>query len=382
MRIYTIHWKDSKLTRKVDLTFFDPTILLITSIVIFFAITSFTMLYSAANGDYSPWALKQGITFIIFTFVMLLLRFVKITTLYSLSYYIYGLCILSLIIAELIGYTTMGAQRWLRIGIINIQPSEIAKLGVILALSRYFHACIYTDIKKVSFLIIPTIIIFIPAILIFKQPNLGTTLIIIMISITIYFASGVNKWLFIIPGIAVISSLPLAWNFLHDYQKKRILTFLNPEDDLLGAGYNIAQSKIAIGAGGVFGKGFLKGSQNQLSFLPEKHTDFIFTLLTEEWGFIGFCIIMFMYIVLLFTCYRIGFNSLYHFGKMIAIGVATMIFLHVFINVGMISGLLPVVGTPIPLLSYGGSNLVSVLMGLGLILSVDKSSKNGMIRLY
>ncbi|CAK6548502.1 MAG: rod shape-determining protein RodA [Candidatus Midichloria mitochondrii] len=371
-----------KLTRKVSLALFDPTVLSIASIVVFFAVISSAMLYSAANGDYSPWALKQGITFTVFTFVMLLLRFIKITTLYGLSYYIYGLCILSLVIAELIGYTTMGAQRWLRIGIINVQPSEVAKLGVILALSRYFHARVYSDIRKINFLIVPTIIIFIPAILIFKQPNLGTTLIVIMISITIYFASGVNKWLFIIPGIAVVSSLPLAWNFLHDYQKKRILTFLNPEDDLLGAGYNIAQSKIAIGAGGLFGKGFLKGSQNQLSFLPEKHTDFIFTLLTEEWGFLGFCIIMVMYMALLFTCYRIAFNSLHHFGKMIAIGVGTMIFLHVFINVGMISGLLPVVGTPIPLLSYGGSNLVSVLMGLGLILSVDKSSKNSTIRLY
>ena len=370
-----------KLTRKEKKDFFDPTVLLIMFIVIFFAITSFVMLYSAANGDYNPWALKQGITFMIFILIMLAFRLVKISAVYDLAYYIYGLCVLSLSIAELIGYTTMGAQRWLRIGVLNIQPSEIAKLGVILALARYFHNCAYNDIKKIGFLILPTIIVFIPAILIFKQPNLGTTLIVIMIAAIIYLTSGVNKWVFIIPGLAILSSFPIVWNFLHDYQKKRILTFLNPEDDLLGAGYNIAQSKIAIGAGGLVGKGFLKGSQNQLSFLPEKHTDFIFTLLTEEWGFFGFSIVILMYMILLLVCYRVAFNSIHHFGKMIAIGIATMIFLHVFINVGMISGLLPVVGTPIPLLSYGGSNLASVLIGLGLVLSVDKSRKNGTIRL-
>ena len=371
----------NKLTRKEKRDFFDPTVLLVTSIVIFFAITSFAMLYSAANGDYNPWAFKQGITFIIFILMMLILRLVRISTIYNLAYYIYGICVLSLVIAELIGYTTMGAQRWLRIGVINVQPSEVAKLGVILALARYFHNCAYSDIKKINFLILPTIMVFIPAVLIFKQPNLGTTLIVIMIAAMIYFASGVNKWFFIIPGIGILGSLPVVWNFLHDYQKKRILTFLNPEDDLLGAGYNIAQSKIAIGAGGLFGKGFLKGSQNQLSFLPEKHTDFIFTLLNEEWGFFGFSIVMLMYIILLLVCYRVAFNSIHYFGKIATIGVATMIFLHVFINVGMISGLLPVVGTPIPLLSYGGSNLVSVLIGLGLVLSVDRSRKSGVMRL-
>jgi rod shape determining protein RodA len=176
-------------------------------------------------------------------------------------------------------------------------------------------------------------------------------------------------------------SLPIAWNFLHGYQKKRVLIFLNPEEDLLGAGYNIAQSKIAIGAGGLLGKGFVNGSQSQLSFLPEKHTDFIFTLLAEEWGFIGASFIIILYIILLLICYRVAFNCVHRFGKLIVIGVATMIFLHVFINIGMISGLLPVVGTPIPLLSYGGSNLAAVMFGLGLVLNIDKNTKQNLIKL-
>jgi len=364
------------LEQKKNFLIFDSTVLIIILITVFFSLISSTMLYSAANGNFNPWTLKQGIIFGLFIPLMLCLRFIKISTIYKASYYIYALCIMSLIVAELNGYTTMGAQRWIKIGYINVQPSEIAKLGIILALARYFHNRTHSEINKLHFLIIPTLIFFIPAILILKQPNLGTTLIIIMISMAIYFVSGVNKWVFILPGIGILLSIPIAWNFLHDYQKKRILTFLNPEDDLLGAGYNIAQSKIAIGAGGFFGKGFMNGSQNQLSFLPEKHTDFIFTLLTEEWGFLGFCLVMILYTVLLITCYRIAFNAVNHFGKMIVIGIATMIFLHIFINVGMISGLMPVVGTPIPLLSYGGSNLASVLIGLGLVLSVDHNTKN------
>lgn len=346
--------------------------LIILHVVCLFAFISCSMLFSAANGNMHPWAIKQLFSFIIMILIMLLIRAIDIRYIYRYAYHIYAMCLLSLVVADILGYTTMGAQRWIRIGSINLQPSEFAKIGVILALARYFHDGIYSNLHKPSSLLIILSIFMLPAIFILRQPNLGTTIIVVTISVCMCFCAGLNMWFFIAPAISMICVSPLVWRMLYDYQKKRIMTFLNPENDLLGAGYNIYQSKIAIGAGGFLGTGFMQGSQNQLSFLPEKHTDFILTLLAEEWGFAGCMLIFLLYIILLTVCYRIAFNSFHQFSRIIAIGVATMIFIHIFINVGMISGLLPVVGTPIPLLSYGGSNLAAILIGIGILLGIDR----------
>ena len=308
---------------------YDPTLFIVTLIILLFSAIGLVALYSAANGNIHPWAFKQMIYVIVFFFIMLWIRILNIKIIYDLSYTSYFIFLMLLIVAEVAGYQTMGAQRWIKVGAISIQPSEFMKIGIILVLAKYFQDSFYLNHNKIRFLIIPCLILLVPVLFILKQPNIGTALIITVIAVSIYFTSGINKLFFIIPGITLLLTAPFIWSFLHDYQKRRILTFLNPEDDLLGAGYNIAQSKIAIGSGGFAGKGLLYGTQSQLSFLPEKHTDFILTLIAEEWGFIGYIVIVLLYIALLIICYRAAFNSFNHFGRMIAIGVATMIFIHV-----------------------------------------------------
>ena len=232
-----------------------------------------------------------------------------------------------------------------------------------------------------QFLLIPLLVVMIPVLIILKQPNLGTSAIIILIAGAMFFVVGVQTWKFIAVIISCIASTPIIWNFLHDYQKKRVMTFLNPEDDVLGAGYNIMQSKIAIGSGGWNGKGLMQGTQVQLSFLPEKHTDFVFTILAEEYGFSGVILCLIIYLLLIYTIYFIALRVKNNYSKFICIGVASMLFFHVFINIGMVSGLLPVVGTPLPLLSYGRSNLVTTLIGIGLVLNADINRKLTQIKL-
>lgn len=357
--------------------------ILFIGIIIAFGLIDFLMLYSASNGNLEPWAIKQLYVFCVMMVGMLIIQTIDLRLIHALSYKFYLLCLILLIWAELAGYSAMGAQRWLKIGGITIQPSELAKLGVILALARYFHASFYMETRKIQYLILPTLILIAPILLIFKQPNLGTAIIITMIGASIFFASGVRQWLFITPIVAIVAAAPFIWHLLlHDYQKQRILTFLHPENDVLGAGYNIAQSKIAIGSGGIFGKGFMYGSQGQLNFLPEKHTDFIFPMIAEEWGFIGAITIIIMYFIMLAISYRVALNTTNQFGRLVTMGVSTMIFIHVFINIAMISGLLPVVGIPLPLLSYGGSNLAAIMMGLGLVLNVNMHKKEALSRRF
>ena len=349
--------------------------ILLCFIVIILITISWAILFSASGGDYEIWANKQLYAGIIALLLALCIALTPIQYLYYSSYYLLGLCIILLIVADFSGHTAMGAQRWIKVGLISIQPSEITKVGVIMALSRIFSSMSSEQIGISKSLIVPLLIVIIPVILILKQPNLGTSTIITLISGTIFFVAGVKLWKFALVIISVLISMPIIWNFMHDYQKRRVMIFLNPEQDLLGDGYNIMQSKIAIGSGGLYGKGLLKGSQVQLSFLPEKHTDFIFTILAEELGFYGVIVLLILYLMMLFIIYLIAIAAKNIYSKLLCVGVASLIFFHLFINLGMISGLLPVVGTPLSFLSYGRSNLITTIICIGLVLNADLQKK-------
>ncbi len=339
-------------------------------LIIFFI--GISTLYSASSGDFSPWANKQ-ITFFLFFFpIFLIIPLIHIKLWYNLSYFIYFAALSLLLYVEFMGHTAMGATRWIKILGINIQPSETMKIALVLALARYFYVKDLSQIKQNKHLIIPLLMIFVPAFLIFRQPDLGTSLMLIMIGVGILFLVGVQYWKFILCGVLVLSSIPIAWNYvIRDYQKKRVEIFLNPESDPLGHGYNITQSKIAIGSGGFLGKGYLKGTQSSLSFLPEKQTDFIFTMYTEEMGFIGGLFLIMLYFFLLFSIFSIAFKSRFTYNRIVAFGLGMMLFLHVFINIGMIMGLMPVVGVPLPFMSYGGTITVSFLIAFGFILNTE-----------
>ncbi len=334
------------------------------------AMLSVMMLYSAAGGNMQPWATAQIIRFALGFCIMMTMVVTPTKLLLQLAYPFYFLCIILLLVVEVSGHIGMGAQRWIDLGFLNLQPSELTKVAIIMALARYFHHAHPDIISSPKFLLIPILLIALPTILILNQPNLGTATILAVIGVIILFSAGVRWRYFIGSAILIAISTPIAWHFLHDYQKRRVLTFLDPEKDPLGAGYNIIQSVIAIGSGGLFGKGFLNGSQGQLDFLPEKETDFIFTMLAEEFGFAGCSFLLLLYILIIIFGYKIAFAAKNRFGYFIAIGMSSMLFLHLFINIGMNMGILPVVGVPLPLFSYGGSMMIAIMMGFGLMINI------------
>jgi rod shape determining protein RodA len=331
------------------------------------AVIGFAMMVSAANGHFSPWANRQLLRFAFAFVLMLAIAMVPISTLLRYAYVIYTICLLLLIAVEVLGFIGMGAKRWVDVGGVNIQPSELMKLAVILALARYFHSINLQDVSRLTHLIPPILLVLVPAAFILRQPNLGTATILMFVGAVLCFMAGVKARYFVIIIALGIAAAPVGWHFLHDYQKQRVMTFLHPEEDPLGSGYNIMQSMIAVGSGGLFGKGFLHGSQGQLDFLPEKHTDFIFTMLAEEFGFVGCFVVLALYMVLIGYGIAIALRSRHIFGSLLAIGVSAMLFIHIAINVMMVMGLIPVVGVPLPLLSYGGSIMISILMGFGLM---------------
>ena len=342
-------------------------ILLILSILIF--TIGLCLLYSAGGGSMDPWGSKQLIRFIIAIGIYMFVSLVSIKFWLGSSYYIYIFSLFLLILVNFYGNTGMGSQRWLNLGFFNLQPSELIKFSLVLALARYFHAE-----KNINFLtncknfMYSLFFIILPAYVVFLQPDLGSSLIIVIAGLTILFVVGLSIWFFI--GSAIIISIlaPLLWIFfLYDYQKDRVLTFLDPLRDPLGSGYHIIQSKIALGSGGLFGKGFLEGTQSHLNFLPEMQTDFIFTLLAEEFGILGTLTLLFLFIIIIFYSLIIGLICKSRFACFISIGVSINIFYYVFINTAMVSGLIPVVGVPLPLVSYGGTSMLCVMFGLGLV---------------
>lgn len=328
------------------------------------------MLYSAANGSWSPWALKQLMRFGVGLGVMIVFALIDIRIFMRYAYIFYFFTLLLLFVVEVGGHVGMGAQRWINFGFFKLQPSELMKIALVLALARYFHASSLQSIESVKGMIPPLLLALVPAALVIIQPDLGTGLMLIMTTTAIFFCVGVQIWKFAVLGLGAVIMAPIAWHFLHDYQKNRVLTFLNPERDPLGAGYHIIQSKIALGSGGVFGKGFLKGTQSHLNFLPEKHTDFIYTMLSEEFGMIGAVAVILINLCIIAYGYSFAFKSSSYFGKILAIGLTTNYFLYVFINTAMVLGLIPVVGIPLPLISYGGTVMLSIMASFGILLSV------------
>ena len=330
----------------------------------------FLVLYSAGYNQLSPWALKQIVNFLIFFPLMLCLSYVDLRIIFKYSYIFYFAILILLIGVTLFGHSAMGAKRWLSVGGIRLQPSEPAKIAMVLFLARYFHSLKAEDIGKIRYLIPAIIAIIIPALLIIKQPDLGTGVVLLAISGIIFFVSGVRLWKFGAVFAASVLSFPLIWTRLHDYQKKRIEVFLSPDQDPLGSGYNIIQSKIAIGSGGFWGKGLGEGTQSHLSFLPEHQTDFIFACLAEDLGFSGGAALIIIYSLIIYMSVSVAINAKNVFGKVLACGIISIFFCHICINIGMVSGLLPVVGIPLPLISYGGTMMGSILLGFGLILNV------------
>jgi len=336
------------------------------------ACLGFAMLYSAANGSWQPWAAKQAVRFAIGVVLMLGMAMVDLRfwLRYYAAYLFWLFAVLLLVWVDLHGRTGMGAQRWIDIGVLQLQPSEVMKVALVVALASYFHSMTPDEIGNPLRLIPPAALILVPAALVMKQPDLGTAMMLVLAGGAMFFLAGVRWWKFALVIAGGAGAAPIAWRFLRDYQKNRILNFINPENDPLGAGYHSLQSKIAIGSGGVFGKGFMQGSQAHLSFLPEKHTDFIFTMLAEEWGLMGGLLLLTLYTCVFVYGYAIAFRCRSQFGRLLALGITTNFFLYVFINTAMVMGLVPVVGVPLPLISYGGTAMLTVMFGFGLLMGV------------
>ena len=331
----------------------------------------FAMLYSAAHGSYEPWASRQMIRFGFGLALMLLICVIDIRVWFKYAYVAYFAALGLLGAVEVIGADAMGAQRWISLGVVQLQPAELMKIALVLALARYFHAATLADVGRLGHLIAPLLLVAAPAVLLLRQPDLGTAVMLLAAGAAIFFVAGVRLWMFGLAMVSVTAAIPIAWQFLHGYQKQRILSFFSPESDPLGAGYHVLQSKIALGSGGVFGKGFLEGTQSHLNFLPERQTDFIFTMLAEEFGLFGGLGLLALYVLLLIQGIGISLRSRNQFGRLLGMGITTTFFLYIFINAAMVMGVIPVVGVPLPLISYGGTAMLAVLIGFGLLLSID-----------
>ena len=325
-------------------------------------------LYSISNGDFNSWPLKHSQRFILGLIIFFLVIFFDLRVIFGYAYVIFFLSIISLVIIPFFGIEINGATRWINIAGISLQPSEFVKYTLILALAKYFHS-INNDSSFIKTLIIPLIITIVPVLLVITQPDLGTALIILLGGISLFWISGLNYKYFIVGVFSILCSLPVLWQYLKDYQKDRVLTFFNPERDPLGNGYHIMQSKIALGSGGIFGKGYMEGTQSHLNFLPEMQTDFIFTMLGEEFGFIGTLLLLLIYAALIMISIRLALKSRSLFSKYLSLGVCNVFFIYVFVNIGMVTGLLPVVGVPLPFISYGGSSMLAVMFGFGLLMN-------------
>jgi rod shape determining protein RodA len=350
---------------------FDWTLLaLVFSVCAIGIVNIYSTGFSASEGQI-PLYLKQIQWISLGLIFMMLIFFVDYRVIIKGAYVIYGISVALLVFVFLFGYAAHGSQRWLGGGGFALQPSELMKVVIIITLARYFDDHRSTESYKLKELLMPFLIVIAPFLLILKQPDLGTALILIIIFISIVFFIGVDWKSLIIVFAGGLISLPLIWHFLKDYQKERLLTFINPENDPLGAGYHIIQSMIAVGSGEIIGKGFLSGSQTQLKFLPEQQTDFIFSVFAEEWGFIGALVLIIMFMSIIFWGLKIALQARDSLGTIIAFGITALISWEVFINIGMVLGILPVVGIPLPFFSYGGSAMLSLMAAIGLLMNVS-----------
>ncbi|CAN5488340.1 rod shape-determining protein RodA [soil metagenome] len=335
------------------------------------------VLYSAAGGSFTPWALNQAARFCVFVGMALALSRLPVSTFSSLALPGYAALLLALILVELIGGVAGGSQRWINLGFMQLQPSEFMKPVIVLAVAQFYARLPVGELRRWSAIWPALVLIGFPAALVLIQPDLGTALMIVAGGITTMFLAGLPLRLFVGSGLALVAAVPIAFSFLHEYQQKRVLIFLDPESDPLGAGYHISQSKIAIGSGGIFGKGFLNGTQSHLDYLPEGHTDFVFATMAEEWGMMGGLFLILAFALLFRWGIRVALRAPDKFARLAAAGLTTTIFFYVAINMLMVMGLAPVVGIPLPFMSYGGSSMLTVMLCIGIILAIDRSSQQG-----
>ena len=331
-------------------------------------ISCFAM-YSTDGGEILYHTKNHALRFVVFFLMMIVISFINIKFWHSISYLVYTVTLLLLIWASLYGITASGSQRWINLYFINLQPSEIMKIAIIMCFAKYYHRAQIQSVNKITNIFIPIVVLIIPIFLVITQPDLGTSILIALSGIMVLWLAGINIKYFVFATLIFIISAPFIISFLKPYQKLRILSFFNPERDPLGAGYQIIQSKIAVGSGGLFGKGFLKGTQGYLEFLPEKHTDFIFTLYSEEFGFLGSLVLLILYALIIYRIVSIGMDSRSYFGKLFSYGFASSIFIYIAVNMSMVLGLLPIVGSPLPIMSYGGSSMLATMLGFGVVMS-------------
>ena len=331
-------------------------------------ISSFSM-YSTDGGELLYHSKSHILRFGVFFGMMIGLSFLNLRFWHSIGYLFYIAVLVFLIWASLYGVTASGSQRWVSLYFVNLQPSELMKIAIIICLAKLYHRSQFSSINNFVNLIIPVAILIVPIVLVVSQPDLGTAILIALTAFVVLWLVGINIKYFFYSALIFIVSIPFVISFLEPYQKIRILTFFNPDRDPLGSGYQIIQSKIAVGSGGLIGKGFLKGTQSYLEFLPEKHTDFIFTLFSEEHGFIGSVILLLIYAIMIFRILRIGSFCRSYFGKLFCYGYGSAIFIYVSVNMSMVLGLLPIVGSPLPIMSYGGSSMLATMIGFSVVMS-------------
>ena len=369
-------YQHNRLTTEINFfqKFRDLDFILLLCILLLGAISLGTM-YSTDSGEILFHTRSHFFKFVIFTTLMLIISFINIKFWFSVGYLTYIIIAGMLVYTINFGITASGSQRWIDLYFINIQPSELMKIFIILCLAKYFHRMRLQHVNSFYAVITSLIIIFVPMSLVIIQPDLGTSLLISISGISVLWFAGLNHKYFFYSFLISIISLPFVISFLKPYQKLRVLTFLNPDRDPLGAGYQIIQSKIAVGSGGLWGKGFLKGTQSYLEFLPEKHTDFIFTLFSEEFGFFGSIILLFVYAIIIYRVIKIGSISRSYFAKLFCYSFGTSIFIYIVINMSMVLGLLPIVGSPLPIMSYGGSSMMATMIGFGIVMSAGVHSR-------
>ena len=336
---------------------------------------SLTTMYSTDGGKVLFHTKSHFTKLVVFTAMMLIISFINIKYWFAIGYLSYLVVIGLLFATYLFGITSSGSQRWINLYFINLQPSELMKIFIILCLAKYFHRMKIENVNSLYTILTSLIIIILPMGLVIVQPDLGTSLLIGISGIAVLWFAGINHKYFIYTMLGFVISLPFIIAFLKPYQKLRVLSFLNPDRDPLGAGYQIIQSKIAVGSGGIFGKGFLKGTQSYLEFLPEKHTDFIFTLFSEEFGFIGSAFLLIIYAIIIYRIVAIGASSRSYFAKIFCYSFGAAIFVFITINMSMVLGLLPIVGSPLPIMSYGGSSMLATMIGFGIVMSAKVHSQ-------
>ena len=343
--------------------------------ILLLGVISVFSLYSTDGGQILFYSKSHFLKFLFFFPMMIILSFVDIKYWHYFAYLFYAIVLIFLIWTSIYGVRASGSQRWINLYFINLQPSELMKIAIIACLAKYYHRAGLEKVNNFQYVFTALLILILPIMLVISQPDLGTSILIASSGLVVVWLAGLNIKYFLYSFISLLISLPFAISFLKPYQKLRILTFIEPDRDPLGAGYQIIQSKIAVGSGGLMGKGFLKGTQSYLEFLPEKHTDFIFTLFAEEYGFVGALILLLIYIIIIYRVIKIGFISRSYFSKLFCYGYGSSIFIYVIVNMSMVLGLLPIVGSPLPIMSYGGSSMLATMIGFAIVMSAKINHK-------